>query len=67
MWGSVWEALGEFAEHFWNVLAEALGIKKRGKPFMFKVCCRIRGGGWGGLAILAAASGDIGSKMALCG
>ena len=28
MLGSVWEALVEFWEHFWSILADALDIKK---------------------------------------
>ena len=28
MLGSVWEALVEFLEHFWSILADALDIKK---------------------------------------
>ena len=32
MLGSVWEALVEFWEHFWSILADALDVKNFEKP-----------------------------------
>ena len=48
MLGSVWEALVEFWEHFWSILADALDIKKPSKTLGFYRFLEVLGGwmGW---------------------